>query len=265
MDQAATLRRLVADSTSLVADGTAARMLVLMGGKPRVGVTSLAIELATALAADALRVVLIDADLYHATDPCADLAYRCGLSEAAGLGEVLGGSRSIHELLQLGPAGVQVIPGSRLREAHQSLSEQSVRRCCRQLQSLARHVDWIVVDGGSESNLLTTQLASLADQLWLLTSTDAVAIMETYALMKTLISSASLARPLQLVVSGTDVGQAADVHRRIDQSCRRFLGRAVNLAGRFVINPGGPASECVGMLARHLTEPASEALQRRAA
>jgi hypothetical protein len=89
--------------------------------------------------------------------------------------------------------------------------------------------------------------------------------MDTYALMKTLISSASLARPLELVVSGADVGQAADVHRRIDQSCRRFLGRAVNLVGRFVINPGGPTSECVGMLARRLTEPVSEPAQRRAA
>src|SRR5687768_18077148 len=116
MDQAATLRSLVADSASITVDGAVARMVMLMGGRPGVGVTSLAIELATAQAADALRVVLIDADLNPATDPRAHLAQRCGFRETPGLGEVLGGSRSIHELLQLGPAGVQVIPGSRLRE-----------------------------------------------------------------------------------------------------------------------------------------------------
>src|SRR5687768_17415824 len=124
MDQAATLRKLVASSIATAADGTAARMLVLMGGGPRIGLTTLAVELATALSADALRIVLIDADLYNAANPRADLAHRCGLSDAAGLGEVLGGSRSIHELLQLGPAGVQVIAGSRLREASQNLTER---------------------------------------------------------------------------------------------------------------------------------------------
>jgi flagellar biosynthesis protein FlhG len=265
MDQAATLRRLVADSSSLLVDGNAAHMIVLLGGMPKLGLTSLAIELGTALAADALRVVLIDADLHPAADPRDALAPRCGLMEAAGLGEVLGGTGSIHELLQIGPAGVQVIPGSRLREAHQILSDRSVRRCCRQLQSLARHVDWILVDAGSESNLLTARLASIANRLWLLTSSDAAAVMDTYALMKTLISNESLARPFELVVSGADAAQAADVHRRIDQSCRRFLGQAVDLVGRFPLNSGHTTNECVSLLVRQLLETTGDSVRRRAA
>src|SRR6266496_4447933 len=48
--------------------------LVISGGRPGVGATTLAVNLASALAKDAHRVVLIDADLYRA-----DVASQCNL------------------------------------------------------------------------------------------------------------------------------------------------------------------------------------------
>ena len=71
----------------------------------------------------------------------------------------------------------------------------------------------------------------IRDSLWIVTSPDAVAVMDTYALVKTLLSRQRLIRPIELIVTGADQSIAQDVHRRVDQSCRRFLGLPVNLAG----------------------------------
>src|SRR5262245_12233773 len=82
-------------------------MLVVSGGRPGVGATTLAVNLATALAQDAHRVVLIDADLYRA-----DVASHCNLPHGLNIADVLAGRRNIHEVLQLGPAGMQILAGA---------------------------------------------------------------------------------------------------------------------------------------------------------
>jgi MinD-like ATPase involved in chromosome partitioning or flagellar assembly len=62
--------------------------------------------------------------------------------------------------------------------------------------------------------------------------------MDTYALIKTLLSRQSLRQSPALVVNqAADEAMAADVHRRIDQSCRRFLGLAIAFAGWLPLDP----------------------------
>jgi flagellar biosynthesis protein FlhG len=94
------------------------------------------------------------------------------------------------------------------------------------------------VDAGSEPNDLAARLWLCAGQVLLVTSPEAAAVMDSYALVKTLLKRPSLSGPgalcgpLALVVNrAADEAQAADVCRRIDQSCRRFLGLPVPLAG----------------------------------
>jgi MinD-like ATPase involved in chromosome partitioning or flagellar assembly len=112
IDQSAELRRLLfraAQPSGLGQGG--ARTLVIAGGRPAVGATTLAVNLAAALAHDALRVVLVDADMQRA-----DVASRCGITDGPSIHDVLSGRRSIHETLQLGPAGMQIVSGSGLAE-----------------------------------------------------------------------------------------------------------------------------------------------------
>jgi flagellar biosynthesis protein FlhG len=100
------------------------------------------------------------------------------------------------------------------------------------MQALGPHADWLLIDAGNQPSDFTARLWSAADSLLLVTSPDAVAVMDTYALVKTLLSRQSLGRPMRLVVNrADDEASAADVHRRIDQSCRRFLGLSLEFAG----------------------------------
>ena len=203
------------------------RKLVVSGGKTGLGSTTLAVNLAVALAAHGSRTVLIDADLYRA-----DVAAHCGLAEAAGIGDVLLGRKGIHEVLQRGPAGMQVVIGARTTEARNACSEKALQRVLRQIEMLGRHADIVLIDTGNGPTEPTIRFWQAADEVLLLTTSDAVAVMDTYATVKTLLTRAAAHCPLGLVVNqAADEAHATDVHRRIEQSCLRFLGVSLALAG----------------------------------
>src|SRR5438876_369485 len=157
--------------------------LVVSGGRPDVGATTLAVQLAAALAQDGQRIVLIDADLFRA-----DVATRCQHSAALGIGDVLAGHKSIHEVLQRGPAGMQILAGTAAQQIRDGLNSRSIGRLLKQMRSLAPHADWLVVDAGNQPSQMAAQLWAAADRLLIVTSPDAVAVMDTYALIKTLLS-----------------------------------------------------------------------------
>jgi flagellar biosynthesis protein FlhG len=268
-DQATELRRLISGESDRAASrDSGPRTLVISGGKPGVGATSLAVHLAELLAQDALRVVLIDADLYRA-----DVAARCNLTAAFGIGDVLAGRRSIHEVLLRGRAGLQVVAGTAASDVRGKLSDRAIQRLLKQMQTLRPHADWLLVDAGNQPSEFTARLWSVADTVLLVTSPDAVAVMDTYALVKTLLSRHSLRRPLELIVNQvSDEIAAADVHRRIDQSCRRFLGLSVELAGWLPQAPAahgrpsdGPLAESFVRVARRVLASQPGSSQRRMA
>src|SRR5262245_22931939 len=269
-DQATELRRLISSESDRAASrDSGPRTLVISGGKPGVGATSLAVHPAELLAQDALRVVLIDADLYRA-----DVAARCNLKATLGIGDVLAGRRSIHEVLIRGQAGLQVLAGTAASDIRATLGERAIQRLLKQMQTLRPHADWLIVDAGNQPSEFTARLWSVADTVLLVTSPDAVAVMDTYALVKTLLSRHSLRRPLGLIVNQVAAEiAAADVHRRIDQSCRRFLGLSVEFAGwmpqamakRDRQSAGPLAASFVRVGRRVLTSPPGQGPRRMAA
>ena len=142
-DQAAELRQLVLRSIQQDAtgDGAAPRLLLVAGGKGGVGTTTLAVNVSVAMALNGSRVVLADADLYRA-----DVAPLCGLTEQGSVADVLTARRDIHEVIQPGPAGVQVVPGLWAPGGTTELSEVRQHRLLQQLRSLRRHADVVIVD-----------------------------------------------------------------------------------------------------------------------
>jgi flagellar biosynthesis protein FlhG len=215
-----------------------ARLLVISGGRPGVGATTLAVKLAETLAADALRVLLVDADLYRA-----DLASQCALAATQGIGDVLLGRKTIHEALQLGPQGIQVLTGLASAEMRDKASDRAIQRFVRQLVTLGPHADWLIVDAGNQPTELAARLWSIAHCVLLVTSPEAVAVMDTYALIKTLISRYQAQQRVSVVVNQSpDDETSLDVHRRIDRSCQRFLNRAIDFVGGLPNLPPGATS-----------------------
>jgi flagellar biosynthesis protein FlhG len=212
--------------------------IVVSGGRAGVGATTLAVELACALTREALRVVLIDA---NTAQP--DVAGRCSLTASASIADVLSGGKNIHEVLQLGPAGMQILAGGPADQLAVALGARAIQRLLKQTRSLGPHADWLVIDAGNQPSEMTAQWWSAAQHLLVVTSPDAAAVMDTYALIKTLLAHRAILQAPALVVNqAANEAEARDVHRRIDQSCRRFLGLAIEMAPWLPLDPGTKAA-----------------------
>jgi flagellar biosynthesis protein FlhG len=144
-----------------------------------------------------------------------------------------------------------------------AVGRRHIDRLLRQMHSLAPHTDWFIVDAGHRPDEMTARLWAAAEQILLVTSRDAAAVMDTYALVKTLLSRQPLSRGLALVVNQAAPEAAADVCGRIDKSCRRFLGMSVQLAG-WVPRDAGAASQELSAAIQGVSTPLDDAIGRLA-
>jgi flagellar biosynthesis protein FlhG len=225
-DQADELRQLVRQHALAEHRARGASPLVVVsGGKQGVGTTTIAVNLAIALARRGNRALLVDADLDHGQ------ALELPRSADRGsLVDVLAGLRTVHEVLERGPAGIQVLPGAPDRGVQVEYPAASQGRLLADLAHLGPHVEVVIIDAGSSRGSLAHRLWSAADAVVTVTTADSLSVTRTYAMIKMLAAGA--APSLQMIVNLTaDALVASDVHARVEQACRRFLGFTVTMSG----------------------------------
>lgn len=227
-DQATELRNLVLRSLrdSAGESPRCPNTILVLGGGQGVGATTVAMRLAMAWANLGDRLVLVDAHPTHG-----QIAQRFGLPSAHTITDILTTRRSIHEVLERGPTGVQVLPG---RNAVSTLRADEVggqQRLLEQIRSLDRHADAVLIDAGTAPDETMRRWWRAANEIVIVTLPDSASVMNTYAVIKALRDCSPLAK-LRLVVNQVPGAlDAADVHRRIGQSCRRFLQLDIELLG----------------------------------
>src|SRR5690606_25120621 len=101
--------------------------------------TTISWGLAQALAQQGRRAVWVDADLNPRANETSQQ------NQGGALADVLSGRRTVHEVLTLGPDGVQCIRRA-LGDHQVSFSASDVARCAEQLRRLAPHAEIVVVD-----------------------------------------------------------------------------------------------------------------------
>ncbi len=255
-DQADKLRSLVLKSTQ---DGElptrSSRVVVLAGGKGGVGTTSLALNLAVALAESDRRVALVDADLVRA-----DVSVLCRMRSQYDLGDVLAGKRNIRQVLQTGPSGIQIVPGSwnsygDVRDDGETLVAH--------LQPLHGAFHYIVIDSGCASAKVAGCLWPAADLVLAITTSDSVAIMDAYAMIKRQCHQDVQFRMATLINQINSDSSAWDVHARIAKSCERFLNTTIGKIGHVPQDPHVPAAAAAGrsFVASYPECPASLAIR----
>jgi len=227
-DQAIRLRNLVLaggdDPRPPAAD--APFVIAVSGGKGGVGTTTLAVNLSMALARDGRRTLLVDADLEGA-----DVAALCRLEDRYTLADVLSDRRTVHEAIQRGPAGVQVLPGAWAPGRLADVSPAAQERFVRQLRGLGAHADFVILDVGSGLSRAVRSFWRAADCIMLATTPELVSVMDAYACVKVHLEGRESCGVYSLVNFTVDAGIAADVHSRLARACQRFLGVTVAAAG----------------------------------
>lgn len=172
MDQASELRALVRHFAATHAPAaTGPRRIVVFGGKGGVGTTTIAVNLAAALAQQGQRSLLCDA-------AGGDVALQCRLEPrhtlADALADALAGRPALARVLHPGPAGVQVLPGTRELVRWHDTAEHAWNRLMAQLASLSPRPEVLVIDAGSRPDPLARQLWQAADRVLLVTTVEDV-------------------------------------------------------------------------------------------
>ncbi len=228
IDQATELRKLLLRSMRerAAAAGPQPRLLVLAGGRGGVGVTTLAVNLAMGLADQGLRVVIVDADVCRN-----NVAVLCGISQRPQAWDVLIARRDIHEAMQLGPSGIQVVPGLWAPGEKADSSPLVQERLLRQFRNLGPHADVVLLDVGSSPGEFTRRIAAVASEVLVITTPDVATVMDSYSRVKMLLKSLGKNMPWLVVNLCNDSTAAGEAHRRMHESCVRFLGVGIRLLG----------------------------------
>ncbi len=260
-DQASELRALVRLRAG--GEGTPAfrppRKILVSAGKGGVGVTTVAVNLAVALGKLGCRTVFVDADFSGA-----DATLLCGIEARDTVADVLSGRRSVHEVMQPGPAGIQIVPGLWSPGAIPDCSPAAQQRLLRELDQLGRHADVVVLDAGSGLSATLQRFWAAAETVLLVTTADSASIMDGYAAVKLFLAQRPQVRVATIVNQSPQTEFADEVHSRIAQACQRFLGRTVD-AGAIV--PWDAAITAAARINRPLTldaveSPAADAINR---
>jgi flagellar biosynthesis protein FlhG len=203
-----------------------AMVVTITSGKGGVGKTNIAANLSICLAHIRKRVLLIDADL-----GLGNLDVLMNLNSRYNLAHVLAGRKSIEEIIQLGPAGVEVICGGSGIEELANINPFQRQRLVDGLERLGDRADVIVIDTGAGIQPTVVSFCLASDHTMVVTTPEPTAITDAYAMIKVLAGRKYEGRISLLVNMADSIAEGKKTYRQITEVAARFLNTPVYDAG----------------------------------
>lgn len=157
------------------------QVIAVTGGKGGVGKTSVAVNLATALASVGRRAMLLDGDL-----GLANVDVLLGLSPRYTMAHVLSGERSLEEIIVESPQGIQVVPGASGVAELANLSAAGHLSLVQAFSSLSNRVDVLIVDTAAGIAHSVVQFSQAAQHVLIVICDEPASLTDAYALVKVL-------------------------------------------------------------------------------
>jgi flagellar biosynthesis protein FlhG len=202
------------------------QVLAITGGKGGVGKTSVAVNLAAALAGRSRRVVLLDGDLGLAN---ADVFL--GLSPRYTLAHVLSGERTLDEIMVQAPQGFQLIPAAAGAADLAQLGAAEHLGLVRAFSTLATRLDVMIVDTAAGLSHSVMQFSQAAQQVIVVLCDEPASITDAYALIKVLSRQHGVQRFRVLANQIRLPGGGRELFQRFQRVAARFLDVTLEYAG----------------------------------
>ena len=251
-DQAQNLREFVRNKQR------AARVLAVTSGKGGVGKTTTSVNLAIALAARKQRVIVLDADL-----GLANVEVLLGLNSLYNLQHVIEGEKSIMDILEEGPGGIEVVPGSSGLVKMADLGPTARQNLLEGLRELQEQADFVLIDTMAGIGRNVVGFAAAADEILVLTSPEPSATVDAYAIIKAIYAQRSDAVFRLIVNSVSSRQQAAAVTANLAQVAQQYLGCNLTSLGYVLRDPhvAQAVMQSQPLLLRFPAAPASRCIE----
>jgi flagellar biosynthesis protein FlhG len=223
--------------------------VAITSGKGGVGKTSVAVHLATALAARGLRVGVVDADL-----ALGNVDVLLGFAPERHLGHVIAGECTLDEILVEGPGGVRYAPAGSGVRSLTALDAAQWSRLSEAIDAFAAKVDVLLIDTATGISDVVLDVIALADFAMVVTTFDPASLVDAYALVK-LVNAIGDDREIGVLVNASRrASDAETAFRQLSLVSERFLGRPLRNAGTIALDPDVAAA---GRTARVLNDSTS--------
>ncbi|MTI82917.1 MAG: MinD/ParA family protein [Firmicutes bacterium] len=158
------------------------RVLAVGSGKGGVGKTTFSINLSLALNQIHGQVILLDADI-----GMANIEVLLGMQSSYNLSHVIQGECTLPEILQEGPGGIRILPGSSGIASLTQLDAIKFNRIIAGFSQLEESCSVLILDTGAGISEPVLKFLEAADDFLLLTTPEPHAMMDAYTLTKVLV------------------------------------------------------------------------------
>jgi flagellar biosynthesis protein FlhG len=202
------------------------QVIAVTGGKGGTGKTTVAVNLATALAQAGRRVLLLDGDL-----GLANVDVLLGLAPAHTLEQVVSGAVRLEEIIQHTAEGVSVVPAASGVARMARLRPAEHAAIVRGFATLPGAYETLIVDTATGLGESVLSFCQAAQQLLLVLRNEPASLTDAYALIKVLSREHQL-RSFHVLVNmarnGTD---AYRLFQRLQRVTDRYLEVTLEFAG----------------------------------
>ena len=208
------------------------QVIAVTGGKGGTGKTSVAVNLATALAQSGRKTMLLDGDL--GLSNCDVLL---GLTPRYTLEHVLKGERALEEIILETPSGVRVVPAASGVARMASLSVTEQNGIVQAFAGMPGLLHTLIVDTAAGIGEQVLQFCQAAQQVLVVLRDEPTSFTDTYALIKVLSRDRGV-RHFRVVTNFTrqpEEGQIA--FRRLQRVTDRYLEVVLDYAGDIPEDP----------------------------
>ena len=161
--------------------GHCVQVIAVTSGKGGVGKTTVAVNLALALADLGRRVVLVDGDL-----GLANIDVLLGIVPKYTLADLLEGRCDLSDVMVAGPAGVRIVPAASGIQAIANLSPAQSVGLIHAFSGIACSLDVLIIDTASGIGKSVLNFAQAAQEVLLVVCDEPTSVANTYALIKVL-------------------------------------------------------------------------------
>jgi flagellar biosynthesis protein FlhG len=202
------------------------KVLAVTSGKGGVGKTNIAANLAICMAAFGKKVLLIDGDI-----SLGNLDVIMNINSKYNISHMLNGAKSTEEIIDFGPAGVEIICGGSGLENLADLNEFQRQLLIRDFTKLQKNFDVIIIDTAAGISKSVVGFCIASDHILVVTTPEAAAMTDAYAMIKVLVGN-KFAGGISVVVNMADTTtEGKKTYQQIANVAKRFLNIHVYDAG----------------------------------